>query len=470
MARQDQNQVVYVDGDVPQLPLQLGQLLVDSSSVSPGNTNLQQCTSQDPLEYEPVQGGYPITPQEEAAGVTVVNTNYPEGHVFRYGATGDGVTDDGPAFNQMSLVVGEGVNGYVPGGYTYMLATQWAVEFPARDNIIYGYGAVLKTTGAITACNVTGSRGTIAGFSVDHNGNALALGAFKNTFSSYNNYRDLKVNASGVGATYYAIRLENGDTSDPDTGSFWTTVDNLECRSGDSTLAMGVQLVGAANATNIVDCKFAGVPRPVAIEGLSSPDYTANACNIGPGNAFEGFTTGIDVVSAATDPCSGLKVFCNRFEAGTEVMKLTGSTVDAAAPPRLWGNFTSGTGYITNASNVAVNSFDAQITPAINPDLISASAQYRVTSGNWKLRAATDQGYELTDGAGTTTNATLVNRSGGGAKLNVTNGLVINGNIGFNNSAFIAKPTITGSKGGNAALTSLLTALANYGLITDSTT
>lgn len=34
----------------------------------------------------------------------------------------------------------------------------------------------------------------------------------------------------------------------------------------------------------------------------------------------------------------------------------------------------------------------------------------------------------------------------------------------------MAKPTITGSRGGNAALANLLTQLANYGLITDGTT
>jgi hypothetical protein len=44
------------------------------------------------------------------------------------------------------------------------------------------------------------------------------------------------------------------------------------------------------------------------------------------------------------------------------------------------------------------------------------------------------------------------------------------GSVGFNNTAPIAKPTVTGSKGGNAALASLITALANYGLIVDSTT
>lgn len=42
--------------------------------------------------------------------------------------------------------------------------------------------------------------------------------------------------------------------------------------------------------------------------------------------------------------------------------------------------------------------------------------------------------------------------------------------IGFNAAAPIPKPTITGSRGGNAALASLLTELANYGLIIDGTT
>lgn len=42
--------------------------------------------------------------------------------------------------------------------------------------------------------------------------------------------------------------------------------------------------------------------------------------------------------------------------------------------------------------------------------------------------------------------------------------------VAFHGTAPIAKPTVTGSRGGNAALASLLTALANYGLITDGTT
>lgn len=49
-------------------------------------------------------------------------------------------------------------------------------------------------------------------------------------------------------------------------------------------------------------------------------------------------------------------------------------------------------------------------------------------------------------------------------------GVFIKGSVGFQGAAPIAKPTITGSRGGNAALTSVLTQLAAYGLITDGTT
>jgi hypothetical protein len=54
--------------------------------------------------------------------------------------------------------------------------------------------------------------------------------------------------------------------------------------------------------------------------------------------------------------------------------------------------------------------------------------------------------------------------------LAVTGTLGASGNFGVNGSGPIAKPTVSGSRGGNAALASLLTAMANYGLITDSTT
>jgi hypothetical protein len=57
--------------------------------------------------------------------------------------------------------------------------------------------------------------------------------------------------------------------------------------------------------------------------------------------------------------------------------------------------------------------------------------------------------------------------SGGGKFIIDATG---DGKLAFFSATPQAKQTVTGSKGGNAALASLITALANYGLIVDSTT
>jgi len=44
------------------------------------------------------------------------------------------------------------------------------------------------------------------------------------------------------------------------------------------------------------------------------------------------------------------------------------------------------------------------------------------------------------------------------------------GRLGFNGVPAITKPTVIGAKGSNAALASLLNALASYGLVLDTTT
>ena len=64
--------------------------------------------------------------------------------------------------------------------------------------------------------------------------------------------------------------------------------------------------------------------------------------------------------------------------------------------------------------------------------------------------------------------------AGAGTYLPLSGG-TITGNlnmakVGFNGTAAVNKPTVTGSKASNAALTSLLAALATYGLVVDSST
>ena len=78
-----------------------------------------------------------------------------------------------------------------------------------------------------------------------------------------------------------------------------------------------------------------------------------------------------------------------------------------------------------------------------------------------------------TDDEATAINAVLINRTGTVVDQIELRGTAIKLNsttLGFYGTTPAAKPTISGSRGGNAALASLLTQLAGLGLITDSTT
>ena len=69
---------------------------------------------------------------------------------------------------------------------------------------------------------------------------------------------------------------------------------------------------------------------------------------------------------------------------------------------------------------------------------------------------------------GTTTDGAYKLDANGNSRITGT--LTVTGSAGFNGSAPPAKPTVSGAKGSNAALASLLTALVHYGLVTDTTT
>lgn len=76
------------------------------------------------------------------------------------------------------------------------------------------------------------------------------------------------------------------------------------------------------------------------------------------------------------------------------------------------------------------------------------------TGDNFSLTRFDDTGNPIL-------NSISINRASGG--------IVLSGPIGFQGSGYISKPSVVGSRGGNAALASLLTALDSYGLIDDNT-
>jgi hypothetical protein len=95
------------------------------------------------------------------------------------------------------------------------------------------------------------------------------------------------------------------------------------------------------------------------------------------------------------------------------------------------------------------------------------SVRFRCVGGQFVLSAVDDAGVVYANlFSGTFNGATVTAMNWGAA----TTASVFAGTHGFNGSAAIAKPTVSGAKAGNAALASLCSALASYGLITDSTT
>lgn len=115
---------------------------------------------------------------------------------------------------------------------------------------------------------------------------------------------------------------------------------------------------------------------------------------------------------------------------------------------------------------------DNEFSPVGTSNLIASSSvacfvhsrNQRAPSTIWTLGASALTTHERRAGNGT---FQLYTNNGGTAQLVLDIGTA--NKIGFFGTAGAAKPTVTGSRGGNAALESLCTALANLGLITNST-
>lgn len=161
-------------------------------------------------------------------------------------------------------------------------------------------------------------------------------------------------------------------------------------------------------------------------------------------------------------------------------VSITGGTIDGVAITAgtiaaitSFGIRSSGTGpydiKIANVENlsstrtITVTTHDADRTLDFAGDLTlaasfttaGANALTLTTTGATNVTLPTTGTLATLAGTETLSNKTL-------ATLSVT------GNAGFYGTSAAAKPTVTGSRGGNAALASLLTGLSGLGLVTDS--
>lgn len=223
----------------------------------------------------------------------------------------------------------------------------------------------------------------------------------------------------------------------------------------------GVELPGALQITNALTLKK-NTSNSVAFQDGSAGERAKILATFGSGAA--------GTLDLYADNASAV---------ATRVMRLTGTpalTIDGATTISTGGAAITGNSSVTGTLAVS-----GQVD--IGDSLSFSGAPEALVVGNTDGNAEIMIGQSSTRGLeiywlynATAGNATaLIQTFSGANQLQLmrdgAGALVLGGassNVGFFNGAGTTKQTVTGSRGGNAALASLLTALAAYGLLTDS--
>ena len=165
--------------------------------------------------------------------------------------------------------------------------------------------------------------------------------------------------------------------------------------------------------------------------------------------------------------------------------EIAAAIADAGAPPGGAAGdvqFNKGDGTFTNAAGInaacgAEIDGSGNMTFAAAAGRVSfvANTQYNAGATTITLNAGGDTTLILDSSTNPETITLDSDISGTKIFVGKSTGMVVlvggpSASLGFFNATPITKPTVTGSKGGNVALASLITALANLGLLTDSTT
>jgi hypothetical protein len=304
--------------------------------------------------------------------------------VLDFGADPTGVTSSSTAVQAaINYVQALGGNLIFPRGI-YLFTSQVTIDrtyavsgsnfVGERNLIISGYGAEIRTSGAITAFNVRGGwrpnhNCRIEGFTIFHRGNTDALGGIRLIGAgTVTCYEISVVISSSLPVGYAAFSCENSDPSNPDSGCFWNYFDNctIGAWSGaDGNATYGIKLMGAANATTIRNTRTGSVNTHVILMAHPGQTYAPNAVNI-DGNFFEGpnTSTAISIVSSYSPyHIPGTRITNNRFEALNTAVSITGLGSTVQLPTYMSGNYaeTAVTNYVVNASDIPIVMLDSAI-------------------------------------------------------------------------------------------------------------
>jgi hypothetical protein len=418
-----------------------------------------------------------------------------------FGAVGDGVTDDTAALQAAcNFALASSANfdtvtiNFPTGTYAYTTSPNWAIS---RLEMNCSSGTVFKHTGTGIALDFDGGATGGGIYVVKLTGSPLIIGNAATTFGvrtravhhSYFDFRVRNVTNSAL-LTKWAVCNEYRVRCSPIGEPAFSVVPiagmTLEQRGvGELTSACTFHnpVIGGVSGYGIVlneaiENTFIGGTSEsnaggVFIETTSSNNTFVNIdCefNISLDLFVKGsYNTFINTLS---------DLECNFENTGVGNLVIGGlfNEITNAGTQnefhRLTYN-TTGTGSFTDtgASTVKISVRNAT-GGALDPDLQSnpkVSVFVNASSGN-NLTVANDNIIS----AGSANDIAFFKFGTGKVKFSAAGGAVpiqySSTGVAFQGTSPIAKPTVSGAKGGNAALSSLITALANYGLIIDSTT
>jgi len=232
---------------------------------------------------------------------------------------------------------------------------------------------------------------------------------------------------------------------------------------------------------------------------LEDTPTTTGDVMVGSGPSFPGTTgrvylqSGVSITDEPSDSTGDVSI-----ASGIAINGVSGNVTVRSGPivgdGRKTGNVRIETGKLADgeSGDIIIRTGDASATGVIGDVIIQGGLSTSATvtggsiqitagsasnsptgGGNVEIRSGNPIGKILLTSVGgpTEMNGQQVNgNSTVTGNLNVTGALALAGSIGFFNTPPVAKPTVTGSQGGNTALASLLAALVSMGLIIDTST
>lgn len=336
------------------------------------------------------------------------------------------------------------------GGKTGILISTGVRDFTVTGNTVNASAAdgiaVNNSTVGVVAANAVSSAGNY-GISVSNNASQITINANTVRAASYDGIYLSSTSACMVSGNESVFNLGSGIYAL--SSSSLSVVGNLclnNCASAGDAVSSGIRLNNCSQINVVANRCFDTNASPAQNYGLIEQGTSTNNTYVGNDFATNKLADTLFVGTANTYAANGPNSATVRLQNGT-----------AAAPAY---SFTGATGtgmYRTSGGSLglAVGGSVQAVVQAV-----SSAVNFPV------LRGSTDANVTIfPEGSGSPLNLLLEAKSTGGVRVAATGQ-----SLAFLGGTPAAKQTVSGSRGSNAALESLLTALAAYGLITDSTT